>query len=37
MTIETQGAEAVRAMMTLRKCWYENEEIYLKQDYSHCG
>lgn len=37
MTIETQGTEAIRAMITLRKCWYENEEIYLNQGCLHCG
>lgn len=37
MTIETQGTEAIRAMITLRKCWYENDEIYLNQGCLHCG
>ena len=37
MTIETQGTEAIRAMITLRKCWYENNEIYLNQGCLHCG
>ncbi|MDY6460314.1 hypothetical protein [Acinetobacter faecalis] len=37
MTIETQGTEAIRAMITLRKCWFENDEIYLNQGCLHCG
>lgn len=37
MTTETQGTEAIRAMITLRKCWYENNEIYLNQGCLHCG
>ena len=37
MTLETQGTEAIRAMITLRKCWYENNEIYLNQGCLHCG
>lgn len=34
---ETQGTEAIRAMITLRQCWFENEEIYLNQGCLHCG
>ncbi|WFP96646.1 hypothetical protein P3S51_12215 [Acinetobacter sp. ANC 7201] len=37
MTIETQGTEAIHAMITLRKCWFENDEIYLNQGCLHCG
>lgn len=37
MLHETQGTEAIRAMITLRKCWFENEEIYLNQGCLHCG
>lgn len=37
MTIETQGTEAMRAMITLRQCWFENNEIYLNQGCLHCG
>jgi len=37
MNNETQGTEAIRAMITLRQCWFENEEIYLNQGCLHCG
>ena len=37
MNQETQGTEAIRAMITLRKCWYESDEIYLNQGCLHCG
>ena len=37
MNHETQGTEAIRAMITLRQCWFENEEIYLNQGCLHCG
>ena len=33
----TQGSEALRAMITLRQCWYENDEIYLSQGCLDCG
>ncbi|HRM15507.1 MAG TPA: hypothetical protein PLX05_07730 [Acinetobacter parvus] len=33
----TQGAEALRAMITLRQCWHEHNEIYLNQGCLHCG
>ena len=37
MQKDTQGTEALRAMMTLRQCWFEHEEIYLHQGCLHCG
>ncbi|WOE30993.1 MULTISPECIES: hypothetical protein [unclassified Acinetobacter] len=37
MPYETQGTEAIRAIITLRKCWFEQEEIYLNQGCLHCG
>ncbi|MFT4021115.1 MAG: hypothetical protein QM666_06335 [Acinetobacter sp.] len=37
MQHDTQGTEAIRAMITLRKCWLDNEEIYLNQGCLHCG
>ncbi|KJV39429.1 hypothetical protein [Acinetobacter brisouii] len=37
MPQQTQGTEALRAMMTLRQCWFEHEEIYLHQGCLHCG
>lgn len=37
MYIETQGSEAMNAMIALRQCWYEHEEIYLNQGCLHCG
>lgn len=37
MFYETQGTEAIRAMITLRQCWLNNEEIYLNQGCLHCG
>ncbi|OTG88151.1 hypothetical protein B9T31_01120 [Acinetobacter sp. ANC 4558] len=37
MNPETKGTEAIRAMITLRQCWFENEEIYLNQGCLHCG
>lgn len=37
MLYETQGTEAIRAMITLRQCWFSNEEIYLNQGCLHCG
>ncbi len=33
----TLGTEAIRAMITLRSCWQENEEIYLNRGCLHCG
>lgn len=37
MQYDTQGTEAIRAMITLRKCWLTNEEVYLNQGCLHCG
>lgn len=37
MLIETQGSEAINAMITLRQCWYANEEIYINKGCLHCG
>ncbi|MEB3754593.1 hypothetical protein [Acinetobacter sp. MD2(2019)] len=37
MQYDTHGTEAIRAMMTLRKCWFVNEEIYINQGCLHCG
>lgn len=37
MLYETQGTEAIRAMMTLRQCWLNNEEVYLNRGCLHCG
>lgn len=37
MQYDTQGTEAIRAMITLRKCWLTNEEIYINQGCLHCG
>ncbi|MBF7694091.1 hypothetical protein I2F29_11850 [Acinetobacter sp. FNA3] len=33
----SQGTEALRAMVTLRQCWLENEEIYINKGCLHCG
>lgn len=37
MSQHTQGTEALRAMMTLRQCWFEHEEIYIHQGCLNCG
>ncbi|ENU79566.1 hypothetical protein F975_02817 [Acinetobacter sp. ANC 3789] len=37
MPQDTQGTEALRAMVTLRQCWFDHEEVYLHQGYLHCG
>ncbi|MCG2574690.1 hypothetical protein LVY74_14155 [Acinetobacter sp. ME22] len=37
MPQETQGTEALRAMITLRQCWFNHEEIYIHQGCLHCG
>ena len=33
----TQGTEALRAMVTLRQCWYEHHEVYLSAGCLNCG
>ncbi|NHB56827.1 hypothetical protein [Acinetobacter shaoyimingii] len=37
MNHETQGTEAIRAMITLRQCWFQHEDIYLNQGCLYCG
>ena len=37
MNHETQGTEAIRAMITLRQCWFQHEDIYLNQGCLNCG
>lgn len=37
MPQETQDTEALRAMITLRQCWFNHEEIYIHQGCLHCG
>ncbi|TCB84969.1 hypothetical protein E0H90_07335 [Acinetobacter sp. ANC 3791] len=37
MQKDMQGTEALRAMVTLRQCWFDHEEIYLHQGCLHCG